>query len=308
MKFIPLLLLQSFFSTFIFSQIPKISISGVNESPRVNAPTAYDSMQNFLGSNAYLYKGQELLLLEEPVELRHYGYKDFFVDCNRTSVMEKSNIYKCCSESSEFFSNYNELAGKYFIVLDVIQNPSNQICLKLQQTDTKEICYFQYFPEYNTSFPFVVVGFYEKLKQRFVNKNFVLANNMINDNVRFKTGETWKCIDVAITDDFNLSLIFQNSTGSKTSFGFDYVIDTSFSKLVFPLQKAQVYKTRFGVNNWNLILQGKVVIGMTKEMATFSWGEPEKINSTITSNTVNEQWVYDGHYLYFKNGKLTAIQ
>jgi hypothetical protein len=117
-----------------------------------------------------------------------------------------------------------------------------------------------------------------------------------------------KCIDVAITDDLNLSLIFQNSAGNKTSFGFDYVTDTSFSKLVFPLQKAETYKRKFGINNWNLILQGKVVIGMTKEMAIFSWGKPEKTNSTITSNSVNEQWVYDGHYLYFKNGRLTAIQ
>ena len=123
--------MQLLFSTFIFSQIPKISISDINESPKENIPVSYDSMQNFLGANAYLYKGQELLLLEKPVELRNYGYQDFFVDYNKTSVLDKSNIYKCCSTSSEFFSSYDKLAGKYFMVLDVIRRSIKYDLLKI---------------------------------------------------------------------------------------------------------------------------------------------------------------------------------
>lgn len=39
------------------------------------------------------------------------------------------------------------------------------------------------------------------------------------------------------------------------------------------------------------------------------WGEPESVNRTITSWGVSEQWVYgDGRYLYFRNGRLDAIQ
>lgn len=52
-------------------------------------------------------------------------------------------------------------------------------------------------------------------------------------------------------------------------------------------------------------------IGMTAKQVIekTSWGEPESVNRTITQSGVDEQWVYGlGTYLYFKNGRLTAIQ
>lgn len=53
-----------------------------------------------------------------------------------------------------------------------------------------------------------------------------------------------------------------------------------------------------------------VYIGMTKQQVLDSmWGEPTKINTTTTKYGVSEQWVYpNNNYLYFENGKLTAIQ
>jgi len=58
----------------------------------------------------------------------------------------------------------------------------------------------------------------------------------------------------------------------------------------------------------NSILEGAVYIGMNKEQAIASWGEPYEINTTITAYGKHEQRVYHGGYLYFENGKLTAIQ
>lgn len=52
-------------------------------------------------------------------------------------------------------------------------------------------------------------------------------------------------------------------------------------------------------------------IGMSPEQVTkeTSWGKPNHINRTTTVNGVHEQWVYGGgNYLYFENGRLTAIQ
>lgn len=51
-------------------------------------------------------------------------------------------------------------------------------------------------------------------------------------------------------------------------------------------------------------------VGMSSKAALKSaWGEPDKVNTTITSSGRREQWVYrDGSYLYFTNGVLTAIQ
>lgn len=58
-------------------------------------------------------------------------------------------------------------------------------------------------------------------------------------------------------------------------------------------------------------------IGMTTEMVRLSWGNPRKINPTITKYGRSAQWIYGVYsayldtqptYLYFKNGKLTTIQ
>ena len=51
-------------------------------------------------------------------------------------------------------------------------------------------------------------------------------------------------------------------------------------------------------------------IGMSSEQVRneTSWGSPEKVNTTTTRNATFEQWVYNGGYLYFTNGKLTAVQ
>jgi len=65
---------------------------------------------------------------------------------------------------------------------------------------------------------------------------------------------------------------------------------------------------KFGKKNAQRILEGKVWIGMTKEMARESWGSPQDINRTITANGVHEQWVYGDSYLYFNDGILTTIQ
>lgn len=58
-----------------------------------------------------------------------------------------------------------------------------------------------------------------------------------------------------------------------------------------------------------LIMSGKVRIGMTSDQAVEAWGKPEDINRTITRHATTEQWVYDiGRYLYFENGTLVSIQ
>lgn len=62
-------------------------------------------------------------------------------------------------------------------------------------------------------------------------------------------------------------------------------------------------------SDWNLIRQGKIRIGMSKDACTLSWGEPDDINTSRGSWGVHEQWVYPRNkYVYFENGRLSAIQ
>lgn len=52
-----------------------------------------------------------------------------------------------------------------------------------------------------------------------------------------------------------------------------------------------------------------VTIGMSQQdVLDSSWGKPRDVNRTVSAYGVREQWVYDGGYLYFKDGILTTIQ
>ncbi|MBU1298414.1 MAG: hypothetical protein KKG06_00645 [Bacteroidetes bacterium] len=67
-------------------------------------------------------------------------------------------------------------------------------------------------------------------------------------------------------------------------------------------------KFKWSLEIWQLINDGKVRIGMTKEQVRLAWGRPKKANEDIYQGSVREQWVYDSQYLYFENEKLTAMQ
>ena len=65
---------------------------------------------------------------------------------------------------------------------------------------------------------------------------------------------------------------------------------------------------KYGEVNGEKIFNGKIWLGMTKEMVIDSWGQPRDINKSVGSWGVHEQWVYYNSYLYFRNGKLTSWQ
>lgn len=66
---------------------------------------------------------------------------------------------------------------------------------------------------------------------------------------------------------------------------------------------------RIPKSDWNLIRQGKIRMGMSKDACNLSWGEPDDINTSKGSWGAHEQWVYpNNRYVYFDNGKLSAIQ
>ncbi|MFK8302692.1 hypothetical protein ACI75Y_07245 [Capnocytophaga stomatis] len=68
-------------------------------------------------------------------------------------------------------------------------------------------------------------------------------------------------------------------------------------------------KEKYGKAIADDMINGNVRIGWSKQMCMDSWGKPKSINKTTTQYSVTEQWVYgSGNYLYFDNGKLTAIQ
>lgn len=79
------------------------------------------------------------------------------------------------------------------------------------------------------------------------------------------------------------------------------------TKQYFANQKKRMI-AKYGKYWGKLVAEGQLEIGMTKQMCRDSWGEPESINRTSTRYGNHEQWVYTTIYVYFDNGKISAIQ
>lgn len=287
-----------------FTLIPSLVLNGQisitkEVEPEKQAPV-YDSTINFIGYQIEKYIGQELYLLPKSEGLRQYGYENFLKDYKGKSY-DRANIYKCCD--GVYSSDYDSLVGKYFKVSAVFESPvTGASFLQLVGRKNGDTCYYEYNKLYESSFPFLVVGYYEKAKSRYVGKSFVLrykgqnlSDYRTGQIFDFVNGSTWSCIDVTVKEQSNeLALAMEDADGNRILMDLDGPIDY-WEKSV-----AESYKRRFG-GYWNVILERKIEIGMTEEMVIVSWGEPNSINEA----SYGDQWVYSSTYLYFKNGILT---
>ena len=88
----------------------------------------------------------------------------------------------------------------------------------------------------------------------------------------------------------------------------DYYNDTIKELVILKIEYMNRYTGAFVVNNNLLVREPK--IGMTKNevMALTEYIKPTDINKTTTKYGTREQYVYYNSYLYFEDGKLTAVQ
>jgi len=225
------------------------------------------------------------------------------------------------ASESKYNSNYQKMVGKYFKVLDVIERQKSYLKeydLKLQDKSTNDIVYFRYDTKYEHTFPFIVVGFFEKLKQRMIGQVFILdrySDDSMTDfktgkKINFEAGKEWECIDVTVEEEYyRLSVLLKDDNGQVLAVGYkDFDLVGNGKRRIFTKTEVESYQAKFGKDNWNLILQSKVKLGMTDEMCVLSWGYPKDINQNINAKGKTEQWVYEDNYLYFTNGVLTTIQ
>lgn len=310
--------------TITFGQITTTKVAPTSESVDY---LVYDSLDNFVGKNVRKLVGQELYLKGLSDNLRKYGYEGFVTDYTKDKYKTKSTIYQCCGEYG-YNSKYEALNGKYFKVIDVINHPKSKenealygskFYLKLEEKESGNIIYYEYNSLFKYDFPFIVVGFFEKAKTKYIGTDYILRGRNWMDSktemydiqngksIDFSGGTIWKTVDLTIEEKYYmLSLILENSNGEQLALPLDNV--SNGVSYAFPKIDADKYKQKFGEENWALILNGKVKVGMTKEMCELSWGKPKDINQTITEGKNSEQWVYSEHYLYFDNGILTAMQ
>ena len=284
---------------------------------KIAEPEPYDSLKNFLGKNPENYIGQDLYLRGTWESSQKFGYRGFLNDYMKDNI-DDGNVYKCCSESSKYSSNYEKLHGKYFTVLDVINHPKaksnpalygDEFFLYLQEKESKDKLYYNYSSNLSASFPFATVGYFVKLKEIYLNKSFVFKHTgtftdiTTGEVITPPVGTTWTCVDVTIDEENHwIGLVLENSKNEKI-----FKNMAQFERVpnaVFPLSIAKDYEERFSLENWHLILLKKIKVGFTKEMVELSWGSPKSINRSSTG----DQWVYSNQYVYFDNsGIMTAF-
>jgi hypothetical protein len=157
----------------------------------------YDSTRNFLGKDVGQYVGQVLYLKGKSEALRKYGYEGFVVDYRIDDLINYSNVYKGNKVECRYNSDYNELAGKYFSVIAVLKHPktlsdsylySDYYYLELEEQSSKDKLFFKYNSKYEWSFPFVVVGFFEKQKTELVGERFIFCNKPLMMCMNIYTG------------------------------------------------------------------------------------------------------------------------
>lgn len=73
------------------------------------------------------------------------------------------------------------------------------------------------------------------------------------------------------------------------------------------VEKQRLIK-KYGKENYDKLLSGKIWLGINEEMAIIALGTPIKINNSTGSWGTHSQWVYKNFYLYFENGKLVSYQ
>ena len=161
--------------------------------------------------------------------------------------------------------------------------------------------------------------------------------------VKIKYGEVWTCSDISFINSkesyFLKGFCFLKNGDRevKVELGSEvisdyFILETELKKQELEKQKKeeerkleeqerekkeQQEKNKFKkdcIAKWGqklggFIVDGKVVLGMNKEMCIAAWGNPIDINRTIVYGLISEQWVFGwGTYLYFDNEELSAIQ
>ena len=354
------------------------------------------------------YIGQEVLILPKSHKYLHnnefsfYDYanghyhgsliydEDFYEVLKPITKIYKPVRAKCIYDSKnvpqtlvghednfcDHVSDYNSLAAKKFRISEIAEG-----YYKLKNEENGDVIYYSCYGGeehrhdiYNIHPPLLVIGNFEKLKNSYLNKDFIYINkdiktskiidNNSGQSIEKMSNSEWKCTKIALADYADnpyqkITFILNNSSGNQIAVEL-YAFKKTFidkaqylqeienkrikeqarieeqekiakekadeekrEKLVVLKESEKIKNKRivddeikqkrkedfikkYGDKYGSLIANGKVKIGMTKEMCIAAWSNPiEKLKQ----NSVLEKWAYKSKSLYFdKTGIVTAIQ
>src|SRR5690606_12550866 len=215
-------LLFLFFILFYIVSYSQIKVLSSSKKDISVYPLSYDSLENFK-KEPKQYIGQTLFLIPKSESLRQYGYRNIYAHKNN-KIWKTTGGYP-----------YDSIASKSFIVLDVVKYDTTRLysrdMLVLQNKENSDTMYFEFDPYYEHNFPFLVEGYYERLKKSFIGTKYVARKDNLYSNspdspmldlegnvINNKAGEIWTIEDVVLEDRYyNLNFIMINSQGKRFS-------------------------------------------------------------------------------------------
>lgn len=288
----------------------------------------YDSLVNFVGPQAQKYVGQTLYMPGKPVTQQILGYQGFVVNYKMVSTDSddiSANLYQAKGADA---TPYEALANKYFKVTAVFKHPNapasgpspyfGKRWLKLVEKASHDTLYYWYDGNNESDFPFITLGYRDKLKKTNTGSPFVFTNSVIARHTDITTGkplaavtgEVWKCTDIQTSNTSRkLSCILQNSKGQKMSIGIDSVLGKHPAGVVLTEDEEQQYVSSWRQSAVDSLLQGLIAPGMNSDMVKLAWGEPASIDKKAASPVeISETWLYpDGGSVVLLNYLVKAV-
>ena len=151
----------------------------------------------------------------------------------------------------------------------------------------------------------------DKFKNIYLNQTFY-ANFAIG-GIKF---QKVKIVQIgAGTAIYPIRAIVQNDAGEMETKDFN-TCGTNVNRIIsnrinfdyyFSIDNPKI-KYKISEKIWNQIIESKIGIGFSTKELMLSWGEPKKINKTVTNNIISEQYVYNKQYVYLENDRIVSIQ
>lgn len=181
----------------------------------------------------------------------------------------------------------------------------------------------------NVANDFIIIGYYEKLRKRLTGQKVVnLRQNNTNyggDKIVYNLADgkpftsipennIWTITDLSIIESSGISGLCYILTSEEIPQAFAEFKPSNF--LDFETYEKENQQRRewgksmiqkYGKVKGQLIIDGKVKIGFTREMCKEALGNPDTINKSSWAWGTSEQWIYGKKYFYFKNGVLSSI-
>ena len=292
------------------------------ETPQV---PAFDSTRNFLGTlNVQSYTDQILFVLPKAKEKIKWGYEYFKpIDYNPKDHFSRYSHYGNDSEKSKYNTRYEDLTGKYFRVDSISEKNYTEYYFYLTNTkDETDRCCFIYGALYKHSFPFVVLSHFNYLKDRYVGKQYIIQSEfrihpidiITGDSIKIKDDSQiiWAVTDLTIIENKNImamELAFIVKNGNATTYieaeEFAKSFENNGRRYIFETTEWNSLVKKYGLAMMKLVLNEEIKVGMPEKLLFYSWGKPERVNS---SSYGNKQYVYDNNYVYVKDGKVVSWQ